>query len=113
LIDHQNALHNLFPEFRKHNIKVVVGSSLNACFISGSDRYNYGPTKPIPKEYLAKRVALNRIAATHNVDLRTAALQFSSFPDIAAALVVGARTPQQITEDVESMELRIPADFWA
>ncbi|QMW02810.1 aldo/keto reductase [Spirosoma foliorum] len=113
LIDHQNALHTLFPEIRKHNIKLVIGSSLNAGFLSGSNRYNYDPTKPIPKEYLAKRETLRQVAASHGVDLRTAALQFSSFPDVAAALIVGARTAQQITEDVASMNAKIPADFWS
>ena len=34
-------------------------------------------------------------------------------PDIAVAVVPGARTPQQIIEDVESMKVKIPGDFWA
>jgi len=113
LIDHQNALHQLFPEFRKRNIKVVIGSSLNAGFISGSNRYNYNPKKPIPGEYLAKRDELSRIAAKYKIDLRTAALQFSSYPDVVASLVVGARSAQQIRDDVASLQVDIPADFWA
>lgn len=113
LIDHKNALHNVFPEVRKRNIKLVMGSSLNAGFISGSNRYNYDPNKPIPPEFMTKRETLRNIAAAHKVDLRTAALQFSSFPDVAASLIVGVRTAQQITEDAESMKVNIPADFWA
>ena len=34
-------------------------------------------------------------------------------PDVAAAILCGARTAQQITEDVESMKVKIPGDFWA
>jgi D-threo-aldose 1-dehydrogenase len=88
-----------------------MGSSLNAGFISGSNRYNYA--HEMPPEFIAKRNRLAAIANAHHVDLRTAALQFSAMPDIAAAILCGARTAQQITEDVRSMKVKIPRDFWA
>jgi D-threo-aldose 1-dehydrogenase len=44
LIDHANALNNVFPVARQRNVKFVIGSSLNAGFVSGSPRYNYGKT---------------------------------------------------------------------
>ena len=50
---------------------------------------------------------------SHGVDLRTAALQFSATPDIASALIVGAASEQQIVADYSSMQVRIPAEFWA
>jgi D-threo-aldose 1-dehydrogenase len=31
----------------------------------------------------------------------------------AVALVVGARSDQQVMEDYNSMQAKIPADFWA
>ena len=110
LIDHENALKNVFPEVRKKNIQLVMGSALNAGFISGSDRYNYG--HEMPAEFIAKRNRLAAIADAHGVDLRTAALQFAAMPDVAAAVICGARTGKQITEDVGSMKIKIPADFW-
>ena len=114
LIDHKNALNQLFPAVRKKNASLVVGSSLNAGFISGSPRYNYGKQSyKIPTEFLEKRKRLREVAANHGVDLRTAALQFSASPDVAAALVVGASSEQQILADYTSMQTRIPAEFWA
>jgi len=114
LIDHKNALNQLFPAVRRKNASLVVGSSLNAGFISGSPRYNYGKDSyKIPAEFLEKRKKLREVAANHGVDLRTAALQFSASPDVAAALVVGASTEQQILADYTSMQTRIPAEFWA
>jgi D-threo-aldose 1-dehydrogenase len=110
LIDHEYALKNIFPEVRKKNIRLVMGAALNAGFISGSNRYNYG--HDMPPEFVAKRNRLATIANTHGVDLRTAALQFAAMPDVAAAVLCGARTSQQITEDVESMTIKIPGDFW-
>jgi D-threo-aldose 1-dehydrogenase len=113
LIDHKNALDQLFPAVRRKNASLVVGSSLNAGFLSGSPRYNYGKESyKIPSEFLEKRNKLREVATNHGVDLRTAALQFSASPDVAAALVVGASSEQQILADYTSMQTRIPADFW-
>jgi len=114
LIDHKNALNQLFPPVRRKNASLVVGSSLNAGFISGSPRYNYGKESyKIPTEFLEKRKQLHEVAANHGVDLRTAALQFSASPDVAAALIVGASSEQQILADYTSMQTKIPAEFWA
>jgi D-threo-aldose 1-dehydrogenase len=113
LIDHKNALDNVFPAARHQNVSMVIGSSLNAGFISGSPRYNYGKDSyKIPAAYIDKRKRLREVAGNHGVDLRTAALQFSAAPDVAAALVVGVSREHQILEDYTSMQTRIPAEFW-
>src|ERR1700756_5782550 len=114
LIDHKNALNNVFPVARQKNVSFVIGSSLNAGFISGSPRYNYGKDSyKIPAAYIEKRRKLREVAANHGVDLRTAALQFSAAPDVASALVVGCRSEQQILADYTSMQTKVPAEFWA
>ena len=114
LIDHKNALDQLFPAARAKNVSFVMGSSLNAGFISGSPRYNYGKESYlIPSAFLEKRTRLREVASDHGVDLRTAALQFSAAPDVAAALVVGASSEQQILADYTSMQTKIPSEFWA
>ena len=62
---------------------------------------------------IEKREKLRAVAARYGVDLRTAAIQFSSAADVAVALVVGARSAQQIQEDYNSLKAKIPSDFWA
>jgi D-threo-aldose 1-dehydrogenase len=114
LIDHKNALNQVFPAARAKNVSFVIGSSLNAGFISGSPRYNYGKDSyKIPAAFIEKRRRLLEVAANYGVDLRTAALQFSSAPDVASALVVGCRSEQQILADYTSMQTKIPDEFWA
>ena len=99
---------------RAKNVSFVIGSSLNAGFISGSPRYNYGKESyKIPAAFIEKRRKLLDVAANHGVDLRTAALQFSAAPDVASALVVGCKSEQQILADYTSMQTKIPAEFWA
>ncbi len=114
LVDHANALHEVMPAVRAKGVSLVIGSSLNAGFVSGSPRYNYGKDNyKIPAEAIAKREQLHAVAARHGVDLRTAALQFSAAASEAVALVVGARSDQQIRDDWNSMHAKIPAQFWS
>jgi D-threo-aldose 1-dehydrogenase len=113
LVDHANAVKQVFPAVRAKNVSLVIGSALNAGFISGSSRYNYGPRNhEIPAEFLERRARIRAVAARHGVDPRTAALQFSAAPDVAVALVVGASNARQIYEDYNSMQAKIPASFW-
>ena len=114
LIDHTNALNNVFPVARQRGVSFVVGSSLNAGFISGSPRYNYGKNNwNISQEHLAKRERLRAVANQFGVDIRTAALQFSAAPDVAVSLIVGAHTEPQALANASSMKATIPQAFWA
>jgi D-threo-aldose 1-dehydrogenase len=114
LIDHAKTVNELFPAVREKNVSLVMGSSLNAGFLAGSPRYNYGKENfKIPADVIKKRDALRAVAARHGVDLRTAALQFATAASEAVALVVGARSAQQISEDWNSLQAKIPEDFWA
>ncbi|WP_084302279.1 aldo/keto reductase [Bradyrhizobium sp. WSM2254] len=113
LIDHASAVNELFPAVRKKGISLVIGSSLNAGFISGSPRYNYGKKNyVIPAEVIAKRGKLQAVADRYGVDLRTAALQFSAAADVGVALIVGARSGKQIREDWNSLQAKMPPEFW-
>jgi D-threo-aldose 1-dehydrogenase len=114
LIDHANALNNVFPVARRRGVGFVIGSSLNAGFISGSPRYNYGKNSwNISQEHLVKRERLRAVANQFGVDLRTAALQFSAAPDVAVSLIVGAHTEAQALANATSMKATIPQAFWA
>ncbi|MFY9861786.1 MAG: aldo/keto reductase [Candidatus Cybelea sp.] len=114
LIEHKNAVHEVFPKAREHGIKFVVGSSLNAGFMSGSARFNYGKDNyKIPAEAIEKRAKLRAVSERYGVDLRTAALRFSIAPDVAVALVVGCSNPQQVLADYASLKTSIPNAFWS
>ena len=113
LVDHKTALEQVFPKARQAGVSFVMGSSLNAGFLAGQPRYDYGPRSyAVPPDKLAKRKALREVAERHGVDLRSAAMQFSAAPDLAAALVVGAASPAQVLANVTSMKTRIPSGFW-
>lgn len=111
LVYHEEALEKLLPKAAENNVSLVVGAPLNFGFLAGRNRYNYGGT--IPEGMLEKRAAIMKVAEKHQVDLRTAALQFSFAPATVTAVIPGARNAEQATENAKSLETSIPADFWA
>ena len=111
LMYHEDALNRLFPACEKHGVSVIAGAALNAGFLAGTDRYNYG--SEIPAGFMEKRERMRKIAQRHGIDLRTAALQFSAAPSAVSAVIPGTRFGKQAKENVESMKVKIPADFWA
>jgi len=113
LMDHANAVEQVFPKAREAGVSFVVGSALNAGFLGGAPRYNYGPTNTrVDQEKVERLGRLRAIAGAHGVDLVAAALQFSRAPDVAAALIVGADTPDQMLDDHAALRAKIPAAFW-
>ncbi len=113
LVDHANAVEQVFPRAREAGVSFVVGSALNAGFLGGASRYNYGDENTlIANDKRERRAALWATAARHGVDLVAAALQFSKAPDVAAALIVGAARPEHILADHAALRAKIPPAFW-
>lgn len=110
LIKHEDLLERVFPKVAARDISMVVGAPLCAGFLSGKDRYLYGGT--FPDGVREKLADLKRVAANHQVDLRTAALQFSAAPDTVSAVIPGAHTVQQVEENAASFTAVVPSGFW-
>lgn len=114
LVDHANAVEQVFPKARETGVTFVVGSSLNAGFLGGEFRYNYGEGNTlIPHDKRERLASLRAIAEKHGVDLIAAALQFSAAPDVASALIVGAAKPEHILADHAALRAEIPQEFWS
>jgi D-threo-aldose 1-dehydrogenase len=113
LVDHADAVEQVLPAARAAGVSFVVGSALNAGFLGGEPRYNYGEDNMvIPADKRDKLATLHAVAGRHGVDLVAAALQFSLAPDVAAALVVGTASPAHILADHAALQAKIPAAFW-
>ena len=98
---------------RSAGVTFVMGSALNAGFLGGAPRYNYGEDNTLIAEDKRRRLAtLREVAHAHGVDLVAAALRFSLAPDVAASLIVGTASPAHLLADHAAMRAKIPADFW-
>ena len=113
LIDHAIAVEQVFPKARETGVSFVVGSALNAGFLGGEPRFNYGEKNTlIPQDKRERLQTLRAIASRHGVDLVAAALQFSMAPDVASALIVGTASPDHILADQAALRAKIPPVFW-
>jgi D-threo-aldose 1-dehydrogenase len=111
ILDHQEALEKTFPLLDEHGISAVIGAPLNGGFLAGRDRFNYSSLIPDP---MKKRfAAISAVATKHGIDIKTAALQFAEAPSTVSAIIPGARTSQQVKENVASMKVAIPEAFWS
>jgi D-threo-aldose 1-dehydrogenase len=110
LIDHEEALNKLFPACEERGVSIISGAPLNSGFLAGIDRYNY--SNDIPPVFIDKRQKIHQIASRYGVDVRTAALQFCAAPEVVSAVIPGTRYPEQAKENVASMEVKIPNEFW-
>lgn len=111
LLDHKDALTRLFPKARANDVALIIGAPLGAGYLAGTDRWLYDGDVPVG--FAEKRAQMKKIAEKHGTDLRTAALQFTTAPDIVAATIPGARNATQAQQNHASMRQQIPAAFWA
>lgn len=111
LIKQADSINRLFPEAKKRNMQIVLGGVLESGFLAGKDRYAYQPDNVTP-ELVAKRDKLQKVADDFNVDLRTAALQFATAPEAVTSIVVGASSAEQVQQNIASLQVDIPQEFW-
>lgn len=111
LADHSKALDAMIPAVAASGASISVGAPLNGGFLAGAARFNYRPQ--IPPEMAQKYQKMRQIAQSHNVDLRTAALQFLNASPVVSSIIPGASHPDQVISNAKAFSIKIPSDFWA
>ncbi|MBO0708598.1 MAG: aldo/keto reductase, partial [Candidatus Dormibacteraeota bacterium] len=71
--------------------------------------YDY---RPAPAELVDRAQRLAGVCRNHGVPLPAAAMQFPLGHPAVAAVVIGARSPAELEEDVAMFETAIPAQLW-
>ena len=113
----QDALARLLPECRKRDVAVVLGGPFNSGILASGARprdgsapyFNY---KPAPGDVLARVAAIEAVCAQFDVPLKAAALQFPRAHPAIACVLAGARTAEEVAENVALARRPIPAAFW-
>ncbi|MGH7788923.1 MAG: aldo/keto reductase, partial [Candidatus Binatia bacterium] len=108
----QSALHDLLPAAAQRGVAVIAGGVFNSGLLADprpGGRYDYAPAPPALIERARRLAAL---CARYDVPLRAAALQFPSFHPAVASVLVGARSPAEITDNARLFALDIPPALW-
>jgi D-threo-aldose 1-dehydrogenase len=102
----------LLPLCLEHGVGVLVAGVLNSGILADprpGATYDY---KPAPAQQLAAARRLQDICARYGVPLRAAALQWPLRHAAVTATVVGARSPEELSDDVDDMGGALPDDLW-
>jgi D-threo-aldose 1-dehydrogenase len=109
----QTALDSFLPMCERRRIGVVVGGPYNSGILATGARpgttYNYAPAPPA---VLDRVRALERVVAAHGVPLAAAALQFPFHHPAVAAVIPGARAPDEVEANLRLLRHPIPPALW-
>jgi D-threo-aldose 1-dehydrogenase len=111
LLDRRAAA-TLLPAARSRSVSVLAGGVFNSGLLarpSPGARYDY---RAAPPALVQRARAIEATCARYGVPLRAAAARFPLRDPAVAAVLIGARTPHEITEAVALRRLPIPAGLW-
>ncbi len=98
---------------KQRNIAVFLGGVFNSGILATGPRagasYNYGAA---PAHIIEKANKIDAVCARHDVPLRIAALHFALAHPAVASVVLGAKAPDEVRENVAAFEAKVPAALW-
>lgn len=110
----QRSLHRGMAACAKRGVSVIIGAPFaSGILVTGSSagaHYNYGKASP---EVQARVRGIEAVCKAHGVSLPAAALQFVLAHPIVVSVIPGAARASEVTENVASLNARIPAACWA
>jgi D-threo-aldose 1-dehydrogenase len=112
LLDHGPA-DELLDECLRREIGVILGGVFNSGLLADPDQSPTFDYAPASDALVARTQNLRDVAARHDTPLAAAALGFALRHPATASVVVGARSPQEIDDDVRLAGLDMPDALWA
>ncbi|MEU7915566.1 aldo/keto reductase [Microbispora bryophytorum] len=105
----RSAAEQLLPECERRGVAVIAGGVFNSGILAGGVTYDYDAAPP---EVLERVRELGRGCAAHGVPLPAAALRFPHRHPAVANVLIGARSAEEIREDLALAAADIPDALW-
>jgi D-threo-aldose 1-dehydrogenase len=108
----QRAAQTLLPAAQERGVSVMAGGVFNSGLLARpgpAARFDY---QAAPAALIERARAIEATCARYGVPLRAAAARFPLRHPAVATVLIGARTPQEITEAVTLRGLDIPEALW-
>lgn len=110
----QESARTLLPLCAERGISVVIGGPYSSGILATGAvegaRFNYAPAGP---DVLERVRRIEAVCARHAVPLRAAALQFPARHPAVTSVIPGARTADEVRENIELFTAPIPGDLWS
>ncbi len=111
LLDH-SALPEFLPLCVQKGISIIIGGPYNSGILADPKEgatFNYTPA---PAHLLQRAQQLKAVCQRHGVPLRAAALQFVLAHPAVATVIPGARSLDEVKDNVAMVQHPIPAQLW-
>lgn len=109
----QSALDDLFPLAAENDISIIAGGVFNSGLLvdpyAERPNYDYATAGPL---VVQRARQLADACRDFGVPLRAAALQFAGAHPVVASVVVGARTPREVDDNLSLAAMSIPDGLW-
>jgi D-threo-aldose 1-dehydrogenase len=105
----RSAEAELLPLCGARGITVMAAGVFNSGILAGGTMFDYHPAPP---EMLARARAMLAACVGYGVPLAAAALQFPLRHPAISRIVVGARSPAEVEQDMAYLALPIPEELW-
>jgi D-threo-aldose 1-dehydrogenase len=109
----QSGLAELLPLAAAKKISIIAGGVYNSGLLADPRPGAFYDYQPAPDDLVARAVAVRAVCERHGVPLKAAALQFPFGHPAVATVVIGARSPAEIEENVRMLTHPIPHDLWS
>ena len=106
----RSAGDELLPLCAERGVELVAAGVFNSGVLAGGTTFDYHAAPPA---VLERRRRLEEACARHDVPLAAAAIQFPLRHPAVTSIVVGARTPEEIAEDVRLLDHPVPEELWS
>ncbi|MDP1730969.1 MAG: aldo/keto reductase [Devosia sp.] len=110
----QASLHTGMATCLKRGVSVIIGAPFASGILvtgsGGNAKYGYGAASP---QVQAKVRGIEAICKAHGVSLPAAALQFPLAHPAVVSIIPGAARPNEVTQNIASLQSPIPAGFWS
>lgn len=110
----QSTLDDLLPACEARGVSILLGGAFNSGILArgveGDLKFNYGAAPP---EVIDRVARLEAVCRAHGVPLAAAALQFPYAHPAVATVLTGARSADELRENVASFGQPIPANLWS
>lgn len=110
----RDAEDTFLPLASRRNVALALGGVYNSGILAapkgGRRKFNYADA---PAEIVAKVEALRSVCDDHNVPLAAAAIRFPIRHPAVTCVVVGAKTPEQLEQNVSWFNEILPESLWS
>jgi len=108
----QQALPELLPKAQHNGVSVIAAGVFNGGVLANPDHNPTFHYVPCPPQVLARAMKIRDICNDFDIPLKAAAIQYPYRHPAVAAVVVGARSLQEIEENVMLASIDIPESLW-